>query len=164
MTDVKLASRGLPPLPEDKLTGLLASTFPDAEDVVCDTIEDCVRDAPGRISVGTFFSDELDDLLDDGGAYVLVNRVGGNADYPSRAPVDKANVRISVVSTTRRDSWAVINYLRQRFLERSDGFTINGVRVAEIEETSGPVSDRFPDPLRREAMFYFIFHIRRPRR
>lgn len=139
------------------------STFPDAEQVVCDYVDEMLKPVTPEIKAYTYLPNMTTSDLDDGKAFVLVQRVGGIANYSQRA-VDMAIIELTVVAATRMDSWEVLGYLRDCFYEAASGVEAGGSRIVSVKETSGPSEMMFADPKQRAVKFLFQIGIRRKTR
>lgn len=142
-----------------------ASTFGDAEEIICDFMDDILKDVDPRPQVGTWIADNANDYIDhDGGSAVIVRRQGGATDYRDRASVDDAQIQLSVISKTRAESWEIISYIRQKCYELSHGGVVGDWRITYIREADGPQNGLYEDNSMRLVRFYFMFGIRRKSR
>lgn len=138
-----------------------SSTFADAEAIVCDYIDELLDGTDPQVRAVTFLPDSSASDLDDGKPFVLVQRVGGLADYSDRAPVDMALIELSVISATRADSWAIVSYIRQKLYDLASGGEVTRRRITSVEEANGPSEIMFADPKQRAVRFLFRIGIRR---
>ncbi|MBF6328733.1 hypothetical protein [Nocardia transvalensis] len=113
--------------------------WPDRELVVLDLVQTYLDLVTPRGLAVTWLLDEHFALIDSGVTVVRVYRGGLNAV----GQWDPAAVQLGVISKTRADSWAVMEYLRQMMLSYSHGGPVRRAdgsitEVACIEETGGP--------------------------
>ncbi|MGV9818422.1 phage tail termination protein [Nocardia xishanensis] len=122
--------------------------YPDRELVMCDLTQRWLDElTPQGLSV-TWLPDNLEEVLAEGRAVVHVYRGGLGAE----GIIDAAAVQLGVITATRADSWAVLEYLRQMLLtykhggpvRREDGST---TQISYVEEMIGPqqLADYNPD-------------------
>lgn len=137
------------------------TTFADVEEVICNFVDNLLEDAEPRPYVGTWIPDGSANDLQNAQSIVIVQRHGGATDYRQRASVDEANIALSVLSATRRDAWAIVSYLRQKFYELSGGGNVGEWRITYIRESDGPNEIPYAEPTMRMVRFYFMFGIRR---
>ncbi len=113
--------------------------FPDREEVVMDLVQTYLDLLTPQGKAVTFLTQEDSALVDSGVPVVRVYRGGLNAD----GLWDPAAVQLGVIAQTRKDSWTVLEYLRQIMLSyehggpvrRSDGSI---TWLTEVSEMGGP--------------------------
>lgn len=137
-------------------------TFPDAEAIVCDYIDSSLEEVTPQIRAYTFLPGITQSDLDDGKTFVLVQRTGGVSDYSGRAPVDDAIISLTVVASTRADSWQIMSYLRTKIYDLASGGQVSGHRIAHVDEIAGPNERMYADPKQRSVQFNFRIGIQRP--
>ncbi|MFP7366287.1 hypothetical protein SFC07_11040 [Corynebacterium callunae] len=128
----------------------LAERFADIEALVMNALTPALQQCspPGRGV--TALPDDASSTLDAGGFFVLITRVGGGIP-PNQRARDDANIAVSVLSATRRDSWLVANMVRALFDDHRPG----EAGIADIAEFVGPVQSPFVNPDRRLVTIYF---------
>lgn len=136
-------------------------TFADAEEIVCDFVDKELEGVTPEIHAYTFLPGDSTSDLDDGVPFVLVQRVGGTANYDARAAVDHALIELRVIAATRQDSWAVISYIRQRFYDLASGGFVGERRITSIDESNGPSEIMYADSKQRAVRYLFRIGIRR---
>lgn len=139
-------------------------TFPDAEDIICRFLIDEFAEATPKVHVGTWIPDSSEEYLNKGEAIVIVNRVGGSADYDARAIQDRAVICVSALGHTRRDAMAVAQYVRQSLYDISSGATVGDWRISKIVENEGPTNVLYSSPVEKLVRLYFQVGIDRHRR
>ncbi|WP_280317298.1 hypothetical protein [Nocardia wallacei] len=113
--------------------------WPDREEVVMDLVQKYLDlMTPQGVAV-TWLLDEHFALVDSGVTVVRVHRGGLNAV----GQWDPAAVQLGVISKTRADSWAVLEYLRQMMLSYEHGGPVRRAdgsitEIDCIEEIGGP--------------------------
>lgn len=135
------------------LPGWYQGGFHDVEELLCDLfmwLLGSSQDPSGvwtGIPVVTWL---VEDYYDNPRPVIRVHRASGKA-FES-LPMDNAVMQIGVLSQSRHDSWALINFVRSTMLACSGGFKVprpdgTHTQINSVEEWVGPVQapDEFID-------------------
>lgn len=113
--------------------------WPDREEVVMDLVQTYLDLLTPQGKAVTFLTQEDGALIDSGVPVVRVFRGGLNAD----GLWDPAAVQLGVIAQTRKDSWDVMEYLRQILLSFEHGGPVRRADgsitlLTEVSEMGGP--------------------------
>lgn len=138
--------------------------FPDTELLVLDLVQRFLDDLDPQGLAVTWLPDNYAELVDSGAPVVRVYR-GGIA---SRGLFDPAAVQLGVIASSRADSWAVMEYLRQILLSFDHGGPVKredgSVSMIEsVSEVVGPQQLPELNPDLRLVPATFRIETRRPR-
>ncbi|WP_228002140.1 phage tail termination protein [Nocardia australiensis] len=122
--------------------------FPDRELVVLDLVQKYLDLLTPQGVACTWLPDDVTDLINAGVPVVRVYRGGMGSD----GLFDAAAIQLGVLTATRQDSWAVMEYLRQVMLSFAHGGPVRHedgsiTMIASIDEVVGPqqIPDLNPD-------------------
>lgn len=119
--------------------GWYSGGFPDRELVVLDLVQHYLDMMTPAGLACTWLTQDHTALIDAGTTVVRVYRGGMGAD----GLIDAAAIQLGVISSTRADSWAVMEYLRQIMLSFGHGGAVRRAdgsltMLTSIEEIVGP--------------------------
>lgn len=113
--------------------------FPDRELVILDLVQGFLDLCTPAGLACTWLPDNYSQLVASGAPVVRIYRGGMGAD----GLWDAAAVQVGVIASTRADSWAVMEYLRQILLSYDHGGLVKRAddtftSISSIEEIVGP--------------------------
>lgn len=143
--------------------------FHDAEDVLCDLLEQAVNASPSDGGAGklqprpafyTFLPTDYSSMLDTQ-PIVVVQRIGGVATQ--RGQVDNALIELGAVAKTRAQAWHVLGNLRAWIA--ADGYrnATTPARIVSLEEVQGPTTPVWINPDHRYVKTIVQLNLRKPR-
>lgn len=137
----------------------------------CPDVERVIRDLFSGLLTGvdvvSWVPPDYASTLAAGGAFLRVFRLGGRINVDSRAWVDETRVQFAALSSSRDDSWQLIEFVRQVLYAFRDGGTVVGPSSTTFIVVPGEVvgPQLIPEQMRDERLVPVTFdvHTDRPK-